>query len=208
MSTWVSSGFGVNTTLTTTGNATVQGTLNANTIFSNTFNVSSIDTSQIQLQGHPLLPPGIICMWSGTTPPGGWTLCNGLPARRMSDGVLINTPDLRGRFVLGYCPDTILGSNNATLSRNAIGNVGGEETNRLTELQLPAHKHGYLNWRVRGQNDSYRRSMKEGAGSSYTILDTNGNNPSEPTMLTSDAGIGQPHNNMPPYYVLAYIMKL
>ena len=37
------------------------------------------------------VPSGLIVMWSGTTPPEGWTLCDG------SDG----SPDLRDRFVLG-----------------------------------------------------------------------------------------------------------
>jgi microcystin-dependent protein len=27
-------------------------------------------------------------------------------------------------------------------------------------------------------------------------------------MITDDTGEGKPHNNMPPYYVLAYIMKM
>ena len=37
------------------------------------------------------VPSGLIVMWSGSTPPEGWTLCNG------SSG----SPDLRDRFVLG-----------------------------------------------------------------------------------------------------------
>ena len=36
------------------------------------------------------VPSGLIAMWSGTTPPSGWKLCDG------SDG----TPDLRNRFIV------------------------------------------------------------------------------------------------------------
>lgn len=38
------------------------------------------------------LPKGVIVAWTENDPPEGWTLCNGLNG----------TPDLRGRFIMGY----------------------------------------------------------------------------------------------------------
>lgn len=41
--------------------------------------------------GDPSIPPGLIAMWSGTTVPEGWVLCNGEN----------NTPDLSDKFIVG-----------------------------------------------------------------------------------------------------------
>jgi microcystin-dependent protein len=207
MSTWVATGTGADSTLTTTGNATVQGNLFANVFATNRFLASTIDAQNIQQSGQMLIPAGIICMWSGSEAPAGWALCDGRSVRRIQDGVQVNTPDLRGRFVLGLNQTPII-SGGTTLSGNTIGNFGGTETHTLTPDEIPSHTHTYANWRVKGQYDSYKRSLKEGAGNSFTMLDTNGNEPSEPTWTTSAVGSGRSHNNMPPFYVLAYIMKL
>ncbi len=120
------------------------------------------------------IPQGLICMWSGSTIPEGWALCNG------ENG----TPDLRGRFVLGSSDEYELGA------------TGGEESVKLTIEQLASHSHTFY-----------------GLGGYFNITPNSGNTKG----ATLDAsykrstiyeGGNQPHNNMPPYYVLAYIMKL
>ena len=51
---------------------------------------TTIGGSAIATADEAGVPSGVIVMWSGTTPPDGWALCNG------SSG----TPDLRGRFIV------------------------------------------------------------------------------------------------------------
>lgn len=91
------------------------------------------------------------------------------------------TPDLRGRFVLG--------SN----SLHAIGSTGGSEEVTLTVEQMPKHLHGYSVYSKGGSG--YGMYMSSTSGITYDSS-------------TGYAGSSQPHSNMPPYYVLAYIMKL
>ena len=88
-----------------------------------------------------------------------------------------NTPDLRDRFIVGAG------------NTYAIGNTGGENFHTLTVNEMPSHNHGT------GVPDPSRRAA-DGVGNAKCI---NGN--------TSHTGGGQPHENRPPYYALAYIMK-
>jgi len=78
--------------------------------------------------GYGTIPIGGIVMWSGSASniPDGWKLCNG------SSG----TPDLRGRFIVGYDPNEA--------SYNAVGKTGGANTVILTESQMPRHRHEYV----------------------------------------------------------------
>lgn len=95
------------------------------------------------------------------------------------------TPDLRGRFVVGQAedPQFIL-----------IGQTGGAKTVTLTLNQIPEHTHSYQAPLVDGDHpggsNGYDRPNAKTAGT------------------TGTAGAGHPHENLPPYYVLAYIMKL
>src|SRR5262249_23951377 len=50
--------------------------------------------ADLQTQINNLLPTGSIIMWSGTSAPTGWALCDGGGGR----------PDLRGKFIVGYHP--------------------------------------------------------------------------------------------------------
>lgn len=131
-----------------------------------------------------VIPSGLICMWSGSTPPDGWALCDGTN----------NTPDLRGRFVLG--------SNTS----HVLGTTGGSETVVLTISHMPSHTHVQQlaqngNKRPMQSNQS---SGSSGYYDSYTYTNTGTTN-NVPTLST---GNGVAHENMPPYYTLAYIMKL
>lgn len=148
--------------------------------------------------------PGTVTAFSGTFKDGfpvdkntglankEWHLCDG------TNG----TPDLRNRFIYGGD-----GTNN--------GATGGEASVTLTKETIPAHDHtascsvngnhthGY--WADEGGNghQSYNGNANwngwtqtgEGGSHSHTIT-------------IGATGGNQPHNNMPPYYVLAFIMKL
>lgn len=136
-----------------------------------------------------LFPKGIIVMWNGTTPPSGWALCDGNN----------NTPDLRGRFVLGYNPNGGKLPEVPGYDYNFIGSNGGSQVHRLTINQMPNHSHSLAIDRPvlshncwKGGDCSGPRLVEDGAWYGNT---------------NSVGGDGS-HNNMPPYYVLAYIIKL
>lgn len=136
------------------------------------------------------IPTGGIIIWSGSAVPDGWALCDG------TNG----TPDLRGRFVLG-------GSDS-----HAIGSVGGSEEVTLTEAQIPKHRHfEYL--QAPGTNVTYYYRFNNSSGSSIGVTINNDaierkDTFSSAAAVTSYVGSSNPHPNMPPYYTLAYIMKL
>jgi microcystin-dependent protein len=129
-----------------------------------------------------MVPTGLISMWSGTVPPAGWALCDG--------GGSPPRPDLRSRFIVGYNPTD---PDYAT-----IGNIGGAKQVTLTALQMPPHNHSMSLYR----NDSRGGDQ---ANTAYLGNDTG----AVPTTAVTDyTGGGEPHENRPPYYTLAFIIKL
>lgn len=133
-------------------------------------------------------PTGLIIVWNGseTSVPSGWALCNG------QNG----TPDLRGRFVLGHNPAVSTGVG-ISLTPNLIGSMGGEERVTLTKGQMPRHQH----WYTEGGDYRVCSGCQE-----HEV----GDNPWERLwwQATAEVGNNESHNNMPPYFALAYIMKL
>lgn len=103
------------------------------------------------------------------------------PGWHICDGTE-GTPDLRGRFVLGQSDAYVYGSE------------GGEATHRLTVNEMPSHSH-QLAIQSKTGNTGDLIAITRGA---YR-LDSLG---------MSSTGGSQPHNNMPPYYVLYYIMRI
>lgn len=132
------------------------------------------------------VPIGTIVAWYNQNAdlskiPEGWKICDG------NNG----TPDLRGRFILGQG----LGMN---LTQRKMSDRGGDETVKLTVEQMPKHSHKYTS------GDSGNKSNRDfyyGAGEGAHLSNENEIN-------TTEAGKDQPHNNMPPFYVLAYIMRV
>ena len=129
---------------------------------------------------------GMIAMWSGSVSslPIGWVLCDG------QNG----TPDLRGRFLLGLNSSS---SQAVGLSSNMMQNIGGEEKVVLKPENLPSHTHNYT------EGGEYR-VCSDCQGHAV------GDHPFDRLVWKESAPEGKslPHNNMPPYYVLAFVMKL
>jgi len=156
-----------------------------------------------KITGDGAVPRGTIVMFNSTTPPSGWAVCDG------SNG----TPDLRGRFILGA------GQGSGLTNRNQ-NEKGGAENHTLTTSEMPAHAHGYPdafmveNWNWYNDQIGWNRNIIDWNWEGIpNIKSAQGggdwdNNVMGKYRSTDNAGGNQPHNNMPPYYVLTYIMKL
>jgi microcystin-dependent protein len=137
-----------------------------------------------------LLPRGIIVSWTGNDAPAGWAICNG------QNG----TPDLRSRFIIGS-------GQGANLSNYPINTTGGAEQVTLSIAQMPSHGHydgAWGNLKFMSAN-TYDRGLDNGRFAGY---DSGGVGPTNLNQVIGNAGGNQPHENRPPYYALAYIMKL
>ena len=139
-------------------------------------------------------------------------MCNG------SNG----TPDLRGRFVVGYNNNDSLfdvndtgGSKDATLVSHShtINNhthsfsattTGGNHNHQYIDQYVVINA-GYRPWPANNNDCQQRNVNTSGSGShSHSISGTTGN-PSNTG--TNSQGSSATNANLPPYYALAYIMK-
>jgi hypothetical protein len=143
-------------------------------------NVTAVSPST--LNGYGTIPIGGILLWSGSivSIPDGWAICDG----GTHNGHL--TPDLRNQFVVG-----------AGVSY-AVGNTGGVASVTLTQDQMPIHSHSYDHGFSLGSCDW------KGGGS----CSDNDRTGYIGTYTSATAGSGAAHENRPPYYALAYIMRV
>jgi microcystin-dependent protein len=164
------------------------------------------------------VPSGIITMWTGGAPPEGWALCDGQN----------NTPDLRARFIVGY--------DGGSTDYNTLNVTGGQDFVTLSESQLPNHGHalidpGHVHTGSVSHTHTYLRRILDLNNVTNNAVNvdlgggSNSSNQSENTasvettfdIVTSSeasvqsvsfSGNSQPHENRPPYYILAFIIKL
>jgi len=153
-----------------------------------------------------IVPAGGIMPYAGPTAPSGWLLCGGQEVSRTTYSALFsaigttfgagdgsstfNVPDLRDRFPLG---DRDQGQSDAGRVSNyntERGDTGGADEHQLTISEMPSHTHTGYN-KLFGTGDT--------EGSSGRVGDFN--------RTSSSTGGDQPHNNMPPFLALNYIIK-
>ena len=154
------------------------------------------------------IPVGGIIMWSGTTVPTGWALCNG------SNG----TPNLRNKFIVAADSLTKTGTTSQSgSSPYDPGDIGGASQVTLVENQIPSHTHtatdsGHihaLDYQTPLNITDVDRG-NTGGGSVFSL-----DNSVQPSTVSgfanitvSSTGGNQPHENLPPYYALAFIMRV
>jgi microcystin-dependent protein len=176
---------------------TFTGTPLAPTAAGGTNNTQIATTAFVTTAVAASFPAGGIIMWSGSVAsiPSGWALCNG------SNG----TPDLRNRFVVGA---------GSTYAVNATGGSADaivvSHTHTATIANAGAHTHWSWNGSVRtgtntigGNNDN---SNTGGGNTGFETLQEAGTH--NHTATVASAGSSGTNANLPPYYALAYIMKL
>ena len=156
---------------------------------------NSYTKAQIDALINASIPRGVISIWSGSTGtvPSGWTLCNGVPVSG------VTPPNLMDRFIVGagssYGVNATGGSANAVVvSHYHTGTTSADGNHAHAGVPLQA-------------KDSDR-----GTGSSSVSVDNIGLTDlagyHAHNFVTSTAGSSGTNANLPPYYSLAYIMKL
>ena len=149
--------------------------------------------------GFGTIPIGGIILWSGATNdiPTGWALCDG------QNG----TPDLRDRFVLG--------------AGGGLSATGGLASVTLTTNQLPAHAHTYKDaFFLEEYKQDHSGSQYQLPGMEYESTGQNAGGPGSydnnnqwiwfRTRTNDVAGAISPSSvpTLPPYFALAYIMRV
>ena len=181
-------------------NTTIAGKANTGANLSTFTN----DTNYITLAQVPSqFTTGMIMMFTGSSAPSGWAFCDG------NNG----TPDLRNRFIVGAG------------STYSSGDTGGANTVTLSTSQMPQHNHTFSGSQSHSHdlkgvggsdhNDSTRRAIIVKNDSTYNNLfnDAGGGDTGVQNATvtisgnTGNKGSGSSHENRPPYYALAYIMK-
>ena len=124
---------------------------------------------------------GILNIVGSGVPTGGIIMWSGASVPggwSLCDGTN-STPDLRDRFIV------------SSGSAYSIGNTGGANSVTLTVDQIPAHTHA-----ITAKNDGSPSGADSSPRSAYAAEIDSGS-----------TGGGQSHENRPPYYALAFIMK-
>ncbi|MBO9507985.1 tail fiber protein [Thalassospira sp. A3_1] len=172
------------------------------------------------------VPTASVLPFAGSTVPQGYLLCDGAEVSatdyanlfaqigttygEASEEGLFKLPDLRGRVPVGAG----LGDG---LTDRVLGDAGGEEAHQLTVAEMPSHNHGG----VTSTNGNHSHSTTSGTphdGRLNAIPDQSFLRYMGGSSSTGAAGAhshtisaqggNQPHNNMQPFVVLNYIIKV
>jgi microcystin-dependent protein len=162
------------------------------------------------------VPAGVIFEFAGATLPDAYLWANGATVSRTTYAALFSAidttfgvgdgsttfrlPDRQECFAMGRSgmggasdPGRVSSASTGGTNATTLGGRGGEETNTLTEAQMPPHSH-----------DIDANQIGDGGSSRYTF-EALGAGPI--TFPSRDTGDGDPHNTMPPWLALNFIIK-
>lgn len=135
----------------------------------------------------------------------GWALCDGSSIlSQVSDAILKgNTLNLAGRTLIGegnYAKDSTISFQLGHVDEYKIGDTvyAGEVQHRLVFAEMPYHTHNINLKASQGGNESIITTPAD----RYSISSQNIN------IETLPAGGDQPHNNMSPFHVVQYYIKV
>jgi microcystin-dependent protein len=180
-------------------------------------------------------PVGLICMWSGASIPAGWTLCNGVTVARSDGTGNITPPDLRDRFIVasgasygtGAVGGTALNylsvaqmpahSHSAWTDTQGLHQHGGSTTGvgdhqhtlpNLGSVQAGSDNGGAMVPVSTGYGSSRYLSPTDPAGGHSHGISTDVQGAHAHNVGIGSAGSGAAVENRPPFYALAFIMKV
>ena len=161
-----------------------------------------------------------IRMFGGNFAPRGWALCNGqlmsisqntalfalLGVTYGGDGrVTFGLPNLQGSAPMqqGQGPG---------LTPRTLGEVGGTPTVTLVNAEMPQHTHTALAYDDSGDNTSptnntWAQALQGRVGDKLYSVGQQPNMLMNPQTVLPTGG-SQPHNNMPPYLTITFIIAL
>lgn len=170
-----------------------------------------------------LIPSGAVIPFAGVDLPGGWYWCDGSNYNRTTDQALFDAigvtygngdgstgsfsvPDLRFMTVVGANygpkPDRWKPAN-----AYSLGSTGGHEVVTLSQSQMPKHRHV----QAATSGPGGKAKVRNGVGRFRTIYQNApkgwGFNSYTSGVNTLATGEGKPHDNMPPYMALNFIIK-
>ena len=156
-----------------------------------------------------------IRMFAGNFAPTGWALCDGqlLPiSQNTALFSLLGTfyggngqstfalPDLQGSAPMGQ-------GDGPGLSQRFLGELGGEEFVTLLQTEMPAHTHGAFAKTSLGNSQTPADQTWAGSNNAKQYVNTAPNTPMAFQALSLTGG-SLPHNNMPPYLVVTFIIAM
>jgi microcystin-dependent protein len=157
---------------------------------------------------------GEIRVFGGSFAPAGWAMCDGSLVSVSANAALFQLlgttyggdgtssfalPDLRGRAPVHM-------GQGSGLSPRALGERGGAEAVVLQTAHLPAHSHAALaDDTVGNQSEPYQGTWAPSALGQFSASSPSAS--MHPAAITP-SGDGFPHENMPPFLVLNFIISL
>ena len=151
-------------------------------------------------------PTGGVMLWTTNSAPTGWLICDGTAVSRTTYSALFaaigtvfgsgdgsttfNLPNLTGRVPVGR--------DVGQTEFDGLAETGGAKTHTLSTSEIPSHTHSYTDGTASATAGWYATG-----GGAYNIQ-TN----TLTGQTTGSAGSGAAHNNLQPYIVLNYIIKI